>query len=289
MSEMRHGTRSRWTAIGAGIALAAMGCSGGEKPAAPVSAAPEKKSASAAPTAAGPYEVVAVSNGGTITGKVHFKGDATPVVIKAHKDQQTCHDEKTSPRLRVGPTQGLADAVVYLADIKKGADPGVLPAGSLDQKACEYSPHVQVHPWKKDFVVRSSDPILHNVHMSFADKDELVMNAPFPDAGEQKKKFKRPGVAHAKCDAGHVWMSATVFAVDHPYYAVSDSDGGYVLHDVPAGTYTLVCWHEGWKLLETQKDGSGTPTACVWSPDVETKQSVTIQPGATVPIDFTIE
>ncbi|MBI1849160.1 MAG: carboxypeptidase regulatory-like domain-containing protein [Planctomycetes bacterium] len=264
------------------ITLAAFGCGGGESDKTKTSPPSAEKPAAPAPAAPGKYEVVAVTNGGTITGKVRFKGTPDIVKIKVEKDPATCHDEKESPRLKVGPTGGLANAVVYLEDIHKGAGIDAMPAGSMDQKDCEYVPHVQVVPWNKEFVVKSSDPILHNVDMTFADNGASVMNQPFPEPSQVKKKFKRPGIAQTKCDAGHVWMSATIFAVEHPYYAVTDSDGGYVLHDVPPGTYKLVCWHEGYKLVELQKTG------CTWSPDVVEKKDVTVQTGSTAPIDFTI-
>jgi galactose mutarotase-like enzyme len=39
-------------------------------------------------------------------------------------------------------------------------------------------------------------------------------------------------------------MNAYVGVVNHPYFAVTASEGGYQLKDVPAGTYTMEAWHE---------------------------------------------
>jgi hypothetical protein len=74
--------------------------------------------------------------------------------------------------------------------------------------------------------------------------------------------MKKPGIVTFKCDAGHTWMSAYVFVVDQPYYAVTDAAGKFELKDVPPGAYTLVVWHES---LGTQEQkvtvAAGKPSA----------------------------
>lgn len=34
-------------------------------------------------------------------------------------------------------------------------------------------------------------------------------------------------------------------AVDNPYFAITQVDGTFSLHDVPPGGYTLAAWHSG--------------------------------------------
>ena len=46
-----------------------------------------------------------------------------------------------------------------------------------------------------------------------------------------------------RCDV-HPWMRAYLGVLDHPYFAVTPSDGSFRLGDVPAGDYTLAVWHE---------------------------------------------
>jgi hypothetical protein len=41
-------------------------------------------------------------------------------------------------------------------------------------------------------------------------------------------------------------MNAEMMVAPHPYYAVTDESGRYEFTDVPAGTYQIVAWHEGW-------------------------------------------
>ena len=73
------------------------------------------------------------------------------------------------------------------------------------------------------------------------------------------------GMLHVKCDV-HRWMNAWIGVVDHPYFAVSDRAGAFVIRGVPAGEHTVVAWHEKLGSLE---------------------QKVGVEPGATVPIELT--
>jgi hypothetical protein len=39
-------------------------------------------------------------------------------------------------------------------------------------------------------------------------------------------------------------MSASILVLDHPYFAMPDLDGSFTIANVPAGSYTIVGWHE---------------------------------------------
>jgi len=46
-----------------------------------------------------------------------------------------------------------------------------------------------------------------------------------------------------QCDM-HGWMSAWIVVADHPYHAITDETGAFVLSHVPPGTYTVEIWQE---------------------------------------------
>ena len=46
-----------------------------------------------------------------------------------------------------------------------------------------------------------------------------------------------------RCDV-HSWMTAWWVVQEHPYYALTDTDGVFSLEEIPPGTYTLEAWHE---------------------------------------------
>jgi hypothetical protein len=46
-----------------------------------------------------------------------------------------------------------------------------------------------------------------------------------------------------QCDV-HPWMSAYWIAMEHPYVAVTDANGGFKITDLPPGDYEVEIWQE---------------------------------------------
>jgi len=46
----------------------------------------------------------------------------------------------------------------------------------------------------------------------------------------------------------------------HPWFAVADKDGTFSISNVPAGTYTLVAWHEKYGTVRTPVTVAGAGT-----------------------------
>jgi hypothetical protein len=200
------------------------------------------------PTAnAGGYQVVAITDKGSLKGTVKWSGDVpTLPEFPITKDNDTCGSKKTNQRLVVdGVSKGVANSVISLENITKGAD--LIPKdGVVDQKACEYIPHVQIVPKGSNIKALNSDPILHNVHSYLG--EESIFNLAMVVQGMQfDKPLKKSGVMSLKCDAGHNWMSAYIIVAEHPYYALSDAQGNFTIENIPPGKYTVKLWHEGWE------------------------------------------
>jgi Polysaccharide lyase family 4, domain II len=212
--------------------------------------------ASVAAVAQGDYQVVAVNDGGNISGTVKWSGPVPrELVVPINKDAQICDPDsrKTASldRLIVGPDGGVANTVVYLKNIAAGK-PMVLPEERrhLDQKHCRYIPHILLVPQDGVLSMESSDATLHTVHMDGA----ASFNLPFPFVDRTiTRTMSRPGVVNLRCNGGHMWMNAELMVVSHPYYAVTDETGRFELTGVPPGTYQLVAWHEGWVLVGKEK------------------------------------
>src|SRR5271163_1991887 len=129
------------------------------------------------------YEGGPVSGGGTIMGTVKYDGTApAPKEIAVTKDKEVCGLVKhVDQGLVVGSDGGIANAVVVLTDISKGAE--IKPmAAKFDQKGCQYDPHVLAMPVGSTVEVTNSDGILHNIH-TYSTK-----NPPFNMA---QPKFKK--------------------------------------------------------------------------------------------------
>ena len=207
----------------------------------------------AAPQSA--YKVIQVEHGATVVGTVRWEGPVPKLPqLPITKNSDICDPDSRKTinldRLEISSSGAVSDAVVYLKNISAGKAMDLPEMRQhLDQEHCRYVPHIFIVPQGTAFQLKSSDPILHTVHMSGA----ANANVPFPFQNQfVSVNLPRPGVVDLKCNAGHVWMNAEVLVVDHPYYAVTSADGSFQLSDIPAGDYEIEVWHEGWKILREE-------------------------------------
>lgn len=235
--------------------------------------------------ALGSYQGDEVKGGGSITGAVVFKGERPALApFKVSKDGEHCGaQDKPNERLILSDKGEVANAVVYLVDIRKGKKLQ-LPQAKLDQKSCRYDPHVQIAEAGSKIAISSSDNVLHNVRAF----DAANFNRPFPSAGVTlEEKLRKRGVVRVQCDNGHYWMSAYVHVVEHPYYAITDSSGKFTLTDVPAGNYKIAMWHEHWKETGREKDpATGAVKSITYADPIVVEKSVTVKAGEAAALDF---
>jgi hypothetical protein len=241
------------------------------------------------------YQTVTVNDGGTIAGTVKWTGPVPKIPsVVINKDPEICDPQaqkkRDLERLIIASGGGVANTVVFLKDISKGKTMD-LPEGRqfLNQKTCRYEPHVLLVPGNGTLQLKSSDPILHTVHMSGASD----YNLPFPFANQTvTRTMNREGLVDLRCNAGHVWMNAEMLVVNHPYYAVTDEDGNFKLTNVPPGDYEIEAWHEGWKVT-----GQGAlydvmtqmrVQRPIFSDPVEWTKKVTVPANGTVDVKFAI-
>jgi plastocyanin len=193
-------------------------------------------------TAAPPKPAVPAGKA-SIAGTVKFDGVVPPPRVVADSTPQSCHAGAgpiLDDSLVVGPDGGLKNVIVYVAEGPNVALPQ--PPAVLDQKSCQYSPHVLAIRVGEPLTVRSSDPTIHNVHA--ATKRNPAFNLSFTGVGQENKlTFAETESFAVRCDV-HPWMRAYVQVFDHPFFAVTGDDGQFELKGLPAGTYSLVAWHE---------------------------------------------
>jgi plastocyanin len=193
---------------------------------------------------AGAYEAVDVTDGGTLVGTVAIEGaPPAPVKIEVTKDPEVCGKEKAAPNLIVGSGNGIANAVVVVKATKgkKMSPPAANPV--LDQKTCEFHPHVLAFPAGSTIDVKNDDGILHNIHTTSTANPATNVAQPKFKPLIQVKVEKPEWPIGVKCDV-HGWMSGYWISQEHPYYAVTDANGGFKIEDIPAGAYQVEVWQE---------------------------------------------
>lgn len=241
------------------------------------------------------YQVVSVQNGGTIKGTVKWQGPMPHLVAsEINKDPQVCdplgQKKRDLERLLVSPTGGVANTVIYLKSVAAGKAMDLpLQRRFMNQKNCRYEPHILLVPLEGTLTVKSSDPLLHTVHMS----GSADYNLPFVTAGQEiSRQMTREGMVDLRCNAGHVWMNGEMIVAPHPYYTVTDADGNFELTDVPPGQYEIIAWHEGWRVVgETPMYDVMTQVRVkrpVFSDPVIWSKPVAVLPRATVEVNFTL-
>ena len=219
------------------------------------------------------YTAGSVSGGGTISGVVTFEGDVPEMKkLEITKDQAVCDaTEKYDESVVVGEGNALKNTIVYLIDISKGKDFDKAAKLEIDQKGCQFNPHVQIVPVGVRITMLNNDKVNHNVHI-FSSVNTPVNKQQTKNRRKMPLKAvkKAEGPVSVKCDI-HGWMSAWIAYVPHPYFAVTNEKGEFTLEDVPAGTYKLGYWHEAC--------GTNSKEPAV----------VSVEAGGTVTQDFTLK
>ncbi len=200
-----------------------------------------------ASTPAAEMTAVDPATAATLTGMISFSGDAPrfpPVNMSAEPDCVKMHGGRV-PSDRVLVNDGkLQDVLVW---VSKGMEGKRFPVRqdmvNLDQKGCIYKPHVVAVQAGQALNITNSDPTTHNVHPLPRENREWNKSQT-SSAPPIEYAFPRPEKRIAvKCNI-HPWMQAYIHVIEHPYFAVTDSNGAFEIANLPPGTYTLQAMHE---------------------------------------------
>jgi plastocyanin len=221
--------------------LIAAGCNG-NKPAAGTS--PRTSDKKAAPQ----YLQVNPATAASLQGTVRYQGKAHArkrISMDAEADCARLHPEPVyEERVRTGKQRGLANVFVYVQRGLEGKSfAPTQEAVILEQKGCQFLPRVTGLRTGQTLRVKNSDPVSHNIHpMPKNNRDWNQQQA--PGAPDLQRRFGHPEVMiPVKCNI-HAWMKSYIGVLEHPYYAVTNDGGEFVIHGLPPGGYTLAAWHE---------------------------------------------
>jgi hypothetical protein len=136
----------------------------------------------------------------------------------------------------------LRNAVVFLEGVARGKP---LPTGAptIAELRCSFVPHVLTVCAGQKVLLDNQDPILNTFHAVEAATGKTLFNIGMPNRQRLLRRIPRAGAVKMLCDV-HPWELGWVVAFDHPYHAVTDARGGFLLDGIPPGRYTLGLWHE---------------------------------------------
>jgi plastocyanin len=195
------------------------------------------------------YTQIDNATAGTIEGTVSFAGKAPDRVEIDMAQDPACvmsSDGKNYTEGYVVNDGKLANAFVY---VKDGLGKRIYPAPTspviIDQKGCRYVPHVVGVMAGQAVEFRTSDPTMHNINVQPSGGTNAAFDMSQAANGDaMRHTFSQPQtMIPVRCN-NHPWMQAFINVSGNPFFAVSDSQGHFVIRGLPPGTYTLEVVHE---------------------------------------------
>ena len=239
------------------ISLIALACSHDDTASAHTRTAPRSPEDGVAPRpaviapAAQPYEVVPVTDGGTITGTVDFDGTVPAVeFVNPSVDQKVCGTSMVVKNVALAGTR-VGGAIVWLTDIRSGKAFPIERRFDLTNNNCTLDPFVQVIPTNSTLNVGNDDRALQTNRFINVGTGQIIAVAPFNDDGEvvPVDRFNVPAEIEV-ISAQHPWTHAWIAMLDHPYFAQTPASGAFSIEGVPPGRYQIRAWHPGLGLAD---------------------------------------
>jgi plastocyanin len=193
---------------------------------------------------------VSAAANGQIAGVIKLDGQVPHLKpIDMSKDTSCAKTGSSGPvpgeSVVVGPNGGLANVVVYISQGLTGNEPVASQPAQIEQKGCQYVPHVLAINVGQHLSVLNDDKTAHNIHPepkpgggNIPWNKSQMEGSPAIDVTWPTAEVAIP----VKCNI-HPWMHAYIAVVKGPY-GVSTNTGAFKLDNVPPGTYTLTAWHE---------------------------------------------
>ena len=244
------------------------------------------------------YEVLDVEHPGQITGTVTLEGpvpEPKAFNLIRFPDPEYCGRISNGEGWRlledftVGPEGQFKNVVVILEGVEAGK-PFSVSVPRVEARDCQFLPFVAAMRDEHGVEVVKMDPVMHDVQAYETSSKmgaRVLFNSPLPFNHEHRRgdlhathdhRQGRSMVQQFRLSKGrrtfvmqcgfHAYMERWAVAVDNPYYAITDAEGGFTIAEIPPGTYRLRTWHP-----RVRHGG---------------EQIVTIEPDGNIRVDFTL-
>lgn len=208
---------------------------------------------SAVQPARGTYRELPGIAGGSVRVAVRLAGEPPADSTWAVPDtEQTACGAAVADASVARTGDRLADAVVWLPDVRQGKPLPLERRHELTISRCVMAPRVQVAVAGGTLNLRALDDVAHRTRFARLGEParpiEIATTEPVSVVPDEEV-LRKPGQVEVSC-ARHPWARAWLFAFDTPYAAVSAADGTATLADVPPGRWRVRVWHERFGVRE---------------------------------------
>lgn len=176
---------------------------------------------------------------GRITGVVQFTGAVPPPRRVETNDGSVLE----VPDLCVHPeTRGLAEVFVVIENFPPIQPAVPREAAIVDQVNGLFRPRVIAVLAGQEVRFENNDICNHSVQTQSANPANQIQSAAGPGVAITHRFEAQRDPIPVRC-ALHPWMRAYLLVCSHPFFAVSDARGEFVLPEVPPGTYRIRWLH----------------------------------------------
>lgn len=189
--------------------------------------------------------VASGAQGANLQGVVTFNGQGVPVRELAVGADPLCAAGQIQGTLTVKPLQvtdrgGVAGAFVYVkGDLPE--EPAPSTPLQITIQGCQIRPPMLGIRVGQPLQILNEDSRLHA--LSFATHHSPPIQRGIKPKSRIEVRLTAPETQVPIESKFHGWSRSYLHVLEHPYYAVTDSEGRYSIPNLPPGSYEVVAWH----------------------------------------------
>ncbi len=174
--------------------------------------------------------------------------ESVPIRNLARGIAQDIPDEDLKVNAKTG---GVENVFVWMAKRPDSVHPDLIKPSAdplwFGQKNLRFIPRALVAQTGQTVAIANADSVVSNVH-TYPLKNQPVSFRIAPSViGAQAEKLKLTNAESLPlkvCSDIYPWMSAYWLVVDHPYATKTNSEGDFVIRNLPPGEHQFKVWHE---------------------------------------------
>jgi hypothetical protein len=191
------------------------------------------------------YRPMAVSATGSVGGTVTLQAAPADSSAAVARNPRVCGDSAslTEPD-ETGST--LAGVLVWVDGISAGKPASGARRETVVIENCRFVPRLLAVTAGATINFFSRDPVTQATRFYREGSDEPLDEVRTVDVGQvvpSEKIARLPGMVQARA-VQNAWSRGYIAVFDHPYFAITDETGSFIIDSLPAGTYTVKLWHE---------------------------------------------